>query len=673
MKRVSGRTHGFDHLLSAVCAILAGWSSGMSIGLSEVAWLFAGLATGGALIGFLCGRFLPDRVASQCGWVYTGLALACVFFARDLNGLLPGEGFPLQILAAGVLSWVVSLGTLATWRDSTLTFQMVPCIAIFGLVGAFDVYAAAPAMFFIFIICAAALFFRAHYREMVRQAGSALNPGAADPLSRAEVTERAVNSGAWRWMAGPEWAVASALIIVAASVFGAPAIRQSVQGVTEAVRVPLNNPTQSQGGGTSFTASADVQVGQGPTTQRNIPVLKAKFSGTTYLRSETYDGFTGRGWRDDFITSWPEVPSIDQVAPKGTDRPFEIRYVGGQHDRVYIPGEVVQVDLAFFLIAPLADRSIRFREPVRSELTVTGSSRILPSLDGTELPGKPPYGWQSSRYLNADRASDRFRKWVQESTDHVQAPAEKAEALRAAISVQADYNLRAPAIPRNRDLIDTFIFGTRQGYCDLYATAMTVGARTLGIPARIGVGFLLRDPRRDEEGYFTIRDSDYHMWSELYFEGVGWVVFDATSGSRDVTPTEGEVSESALPEWAFASVAGVIAAGIAILGIPRALRAVRAIMGRIPIRSDLDRLYLSLDRALFRKTGKPRRFHETGSDYLGRILGESHPAYAGLLAIYQSLESDFFSPDGPSKERLQDHRAKIREAATLELQPNGRR
>ncbi|CAM3536795.1 transglutaminaseTgpA domain-containing protein [Nocardioides dubius] len=70
----------------------------------------------------------------------------------------------------------------------------------------------------------------------------------------------------------------------------------------------------------------------------------------------------------------------------------------------------------------------------------------------------------------------------------------------------------------------------RVGYCEQFASAMAIMARSLGIPARVSVGFLTADLRATNRWEFT--SHDLHAWPELYFEGAGWVAFEPTPASR---------------------------------------------------------------------------------------------------------------------------------------------
>ncbi|MFE9235334.1 transglutaminase family protein [Cellulosimicrobium funkei] len=76
----------------------------------------------------------------------------------------------------------------------------------------------------------------------------------------------------------------------------------------------------------------------------------------------------------------------------------------------------------------------------------------------------------------------------------------------------------------------------RTGYCVQFATSMTMMARTLGIPARLGVGFLPGE--RVDESSYQVTGRDSHAWPELYFPGQGWVRFEPTPAQQTgPTPT----------------------------------------------------------------------------------------------------------------------------------------
>ncbi|MDQ3951429.1 MAG: DUF3488 and transglutaminase-like domain-containing protein, partial [Actinomycetota bacterium] len=77
------------------------------------------------------------------------------------------------------------------------------------------------------------------------------------------------------------------------------------------------------------------------------------------------------------------------------------------------------------------------------------------------------------------------------------------------------------------DYLEQFLFDLKAGYCQQFATAFALLARTEGIPTRVAVGFLpgAVDPN---EGTFQVTGLNTHAWPEVYFEEYGWVRFDPT-------------------------------------------------------------------------------------------------------------------------------------------------
>jgi len=79
-----------------------------------------------------------------------------------------------------------------------------------------------------------------------------------------------------------------------------------------------------------------------------------------------------------------------------------------------------------------------------------------------------------------------------------------------------------------RDSIDDFLFNTRRGFCEHFASAFTVLARAAGIPARVVTGYQGGE-FNPLGGYLIVRQSDAHAWSEVWLDGKGWVRVDPTA------------------------------------------------------------------------------------------------------------------------------------------------
>nr|WP_281372850.1 DUF3488 and transglutaminase-like domain-containing protein [Kineococcus aurantiacus] len=120
---------------------------------------------------------------------------------------------------------------------------------------------------------------------------------------------------------------------------------------------------------------------------------------------------------------------------------------------------------------------------------------------------------------------------TQGSTDHY----EQAAALQRYFRSTGGFTYSTTA-PNDggADAVATFL-NEKSGFCVQFASAMAVMARSLGIPARVAIGFLPGEEVADGQtsgGRWRISAQDAHAWPELYFDGVGWVRFEPTPATR---------------------------------------------------------------------------------------------------------------------------------------------
>jgi len=93
-----------------------------------------------------------------------------------------------------------------------------------------------------------------------------------------------------------------------------------------------------------------------------------------------------------------------------------------------------------------------------------------------------------------------------------------------------------------------FLRETKQGHCSLYASAMTLMLRDLGIPARYCTGFAVH-PETINGNTKVFKEKDLHAWVEVYIDEFGWVTFDPTSAAVNAMATAGrdETAQSPAP------------------------------------------------------------------------------------------------------------------------------
>jgi len=108
------------------------------------------------------------------------------------------------------------------------------------------------------------------------------------------------------------------------------------------------------------------------------------------------------------------------------------------------------------------------------------------------------------------------------------------------------YTLRPPLLEYDR--VDEFLFETKQGFCEHYASAFAVMMRAAGIPARIVLGYQGGEynPVGD---YVIVHQRNAHAWTEVWRQGQGWTRIDPTAAVSPLRIIEG--IESALPGHIF--------------------------------------------------------------------------------------------------------------------------
>ena len=104
-------------------------------------------------------------------------------------------------------------------------------------------------------------------------------------------------------------------------------------------------------------------------------------------------------------------------------------------------------------------------------------------------------------------------------------PHERALRLQDFFRDGFSYTLTPVVPPADLDFVEHFL-QAREGYCVYFATAMAMMARTQGLPSRYVEGFLSPAPTSGDS--YSITGKMAHAWVEIYFDGIGWVLFDPT-------------------------------------------------------------------------------------------------------------------------------------------------
>lgn len=651
----------FDYLLAGIaviCGILATAQSLQNLPMGLV--LSAVVAVGLACSEQIARQPLAERGIDGLGMVGAGV-MSLAFFPA-FNSVMPGGGLPAELPQSSVLMWMATLGAFFAWRDGTLLFLVVPSIASFGLVGAYDTFPESPAVFFVFLACLAVLFARSNMRTVVRKASE----HGHDP--------RQLDRYEWSGLAGPAWALGSALVVLALSLVGAPVLRQSVQGAT--ANLNYDNPAvqairrqQRQQQQASALQTGDrVRVGSGPFgTPSEQPILVYESDLPIYLRQRVYADYNQGQWEavsgpPETFAGGPGRPYRFEIRREGVPLVFGVQALVSLGPVVPHPAELLELDLDRSTVFRNIDESVVIQGTIPNGGSYSGVA-LIPNNRAGQTGRSVAKGIQPpelARIYTEFESTDRVSQFAKQAIEGISDDYEKALVLQRAVTQRITYNLQAPSVPPGADSADHVLFEKQEGYCDLFATALAQSARAVGLVARVATGYLVEEQSRDGNA-FIIRSRHAHMWTEIYFENTGWVTFDATDGAREI-PGQGRGSAVRPSEpWyrriltgdvravllGFLALAGLGAAAWIVSQIVANRGAFTHLVAQVTTKSEGEVAAMRVIRQIERASGQPRRFEQTVPEYLSTLPAESAALARALdealyrpASIPDSLQSD---------------------------------
>jgi len=248
-----------------------------------------------------------------------------------------------------------------------------------------------------------------------------------------------------------------------------------------------------------------------------------------YWRGVTLDRFDGSQWTrggNSFGQFLGENPR--QVNPWFED----IRYEGQQVSYNVIM-EPTQQTWIYTLMVPrilddrlfmLPDYQVETRRPIVQRYRYAADSFLEHSVDldlrrgfggfrrNTDLPEEGNEQARAMALAMRDAADSHF-DYINDVLDYIR-------------NEEFFYTLSPSLLGENK--IDDFLFNTREGFCEHYASAFTYMMRAVGIPARVVLGYQGGEFNK-YNGTLIVRQYDAHAWSEVWLEDQGWVRVDPTA------------------------------------------------------------------------------------------------------------------------------------------------
>ncbi len=447
----------------------------------------------------------------------------------------PLDGFTVSAMAG---LWLLAfLNDWTAMRTRTLFEPMVLPIAAFGFMGL--VGDDQHRVLTIGVFTAALLLFTSIHRVAARTADAAWLGGEG----RASAGRRALLAGS----------AAIAAVALAAGVAAGPVLGNNEDPIIDLTET-IERSRRSAG---RVVISPLVDIRGRLVTQADTVMFRVRAEERSYWRITSLDQFDGRVWtsRADYAARPTQLPSlfqsgssleesvqeysIEQLGAVWLPAAFEPRSLvastGGINNVDIGSSNLDSIDISGSDISyePSSSTLIVGRSLANSNgLTYTVSS-ALPRFDPEVLKAIPLDAAPIPEVASYTALPSDFSPQVKALADQLTAGA--GSGYEQALGLQGffrnggfvyDANV-APGHSGNR--IEEFL-DSRRGYCEQFAGTFAAMARSLGLPARVAVGFTVGEADPDDPDLYVVRGRHAHAWPEVYLAGVGWVAFEPTPG-----------------------------------------------------------------------------------------------------------------------------------------------
>ena len=492
-------------------------------------------------------------------WLKVGLAIALLVvflnFLRSLAGIGPGTLSEVQVPLAELFLWVQLLHALDVPARRDLLFSLVSSLVLMAVAGVLSISLSFGVFFVVWAVAAVASLTLSHRSELAdypRLGSTSIEVADAKGVVRsvAAVVALVLLLGTGLFLVLPAAGSARALTFPAELPEATPS--GGLPGALSNPTLGSNDPTggasggEGRGGGESFgyfgfSTELDTSVRGRPD---ETVVMRVRATAPDFWRGQTFDVWDGRTWKVGRDEPEPirggapiDIPvgREDVLVRRGSD--FVQTYYLDQAQPNLIFGAYAITELYFpdNTVFQLPDGTLRagvglgdgaiytvvsHRPPVTADVL---RSAGLVSVTGTGLSDE-----MAAQYLQLPEVPERVRDLAREVTADAPSTYDQVQALIGWMEANTSYTLDIPPLPRGADAVEQYLFEDKQGFCEQIATALVVMMRSLGVPARLGVGYAPGE-RNPFTGLFEVKGSDAHAWAEIYFPGIGWQIFDPTA------------------------------------------------------------------------------------------------------------------------------------------------
>jgi transglutaminase-like putative cysteine protease len=325
-------------------------------------------------------------------------------------------------------------------------------------------------------------------------------------------------------------------------------------------------PYLSLGLGTPLSDSIVLEV-QGPSSPPN--------GDRFYWEARTYDTYEGNQWVSTVLSKRSINGNSTDLNQPGIDARPEITFTFFPHDPIsnlFTVPEFLRVSIpsiAYLKTNP--DGTVDYNTLMSQNFVHPGNQYdISAAVDAETISQLQQAGvdypqWVTDQYLQlpkeiTPRTGDLARNIAGDLAD----PYDIASAVTEWLRNNIEYNQSIDVPPSDQERIDWFLFDYKKGFCNYYASAEVILLRSLGIPARMAVGFAqgereippnqLVPPEAGpvnpslgqiiETSTYIVRQKDAHAWPEVFFPKIGWIIFEPTVSQPPLYRPLGETQDT---------------------------------------------------------------------------------------------------------------------------------
>lgn len=678
--------------LAGMCVTLSGlFAVNYGIDAPGFTQLTYGLAIAGYTINFLL-RLTGKSLRSVQAPILMLIGLGAIYLLTNdsaISMLAPAgaeddRSKSLQL----VFAWMAIAHSFVASSDASVLFSCVPCMTILALVSTHTSDPPVQGAFMVFI--AAATFLMVHENYLRTRS--------------ARLRQRTL--GRDRRLFGGQLQLTALCLVGALSLANLVAVpirtvgqtlfdanyNGGVEGkLTQVIQNVVKAPVKEQ---------SSVKLATGPQTESEQVVMTVKSARQLNWRGKTFTRYTGHAFTNsDAIHERPLAAEPSGNAP-GSDRfqearnneadfnqerrtfkippgPYElpvgemqsssevgqdVTIQGGSFSQFYGAGMATSLqtlepllhidDAGSMMVSDTLQQSATYH--VVSQVP-TEDPRLLRAASAS-LDDVPPSIRQDCLQTAVDGVENpRLKQLAAKITQGLKNNYDRAVAIKEYLSQHCLYNLLALAAPPDRDAVEYFVFDAKEGYCDSFGAAMTLLCRYAGVPTRLASGFLSGDASSDNT--YIVKVKHKHIWTEVFFPHYGWVAFDATEGTQDVTNrARARANSMSLIQW-FRTHGPLPILTLVLVGVLLVYLVKVEILGRLASRRELNsgaggrpatnqEIVMSYNDAcqLLAKRGLARPLWMTPDEYavaVGKVVSEQAAQIGPLLAALTRLHNDF--------------------------------